>query len=377
MQEKISVTIPCYRSGWSMDRCIRAIREQTVPVHEIIVIDDHGECPKDDGIVIAQAHQCKVFTNSKNAGLAACMNIALHKCEGDYLAKVDSDIELAPNWVEECLREFDVPDSGIAGVGGRVLELHQQSVADRWRTTFMRQHYGQKRMNPPGLFGADQFFSVEAVKKVGGWDAKYKTNFEDMDLSNRLTAAKYKLVYTPTALALHLRQDTLRSVLKNFWMWYHPLPHAQGMYGSIDRAKTLISRNLALAQERFIACYAEGGYEMSYPSFMLFPILCMWDLEKVRLESEDLNVSSIVIHTQNAIANSMIDQMDSLGWDKKFMNAFRADLNVSGPCRVTPLIGECDKDYIADFISFPFVSMMDSTHKYILEVSQRMTALDN
>lgn len=276
----VSVTIPCYRSASTMLRCIQAVKAQTHPVHEIIVIDD---CSPDDAGQIAHDAGCRVTRTESNIGLAASMNLALEQCQGEFLAKIDSDVELTPTWLDECLKCFT--GAGVAGVGGRMVEFYQGTVADRWRAQFMPQHFGgQKVVNPVGLFGCDQLFRVSALKDVGGWNPKYRTNHEDMDLSLRLKAKKWHLVYTPFAIGLHLRKDTVASVLRNFWMWYHTPYLEAGHYASVEKAAELIPVRRQFAIERMNTCITSGAVDLMYPTLLLYWWMCLRDLEQVRAD---------------------------------------------------------------------------------------------
>ena len=57
------------------------------------------------------------------------------------------------------------------------------------------------------------------MKKVNGYNEKYKTNYEDVDISNKLKKSGYHLVYEPKAVCYHLKKDILISVIKTARNW--------------------------------------------------------------------------------------------------------------------------------------------------------------
>src|SRR5437588_12936852 len=74
-------------------------------------------------------------------------------------------------------------------------------------------------MNPRLLFGSTMAIRVTAARAVGGWNERFLTNYEDVDICARLKAAGLNLLYSPECRAWHLRRDTLDSVLQTCWKW--------------------------------------------------------------------------------------------------------------------------------------------------------------
>jgi GT2 family glycosyltransferase len=60
------------------------------------------------------------------------------------------------------------------------------------------------------------------IEEVGGYDeiAWPAGCGEDLDMSKRIRSKGYNLVYDPTALVKHIKQDTVRSVLDTKWRWW-------------------------------------------------------------------------------------------------------------------------------------------------------------
>jgi GT2 family glycosyltransferase len=74
--------------------------------------------------------------------------------------------------------------------------------------------------NPKFLYGCNNLFRKSAVLEAGGYDEAMRTNGEDCDLSGRLRAQGWQLIYDPAARATHLRSDSVRSILDTYWRWW-------------------------------------------------------------------------------------------------------------------------------------------------------------
>jgi GT2 family glycosyltransferase len=124
-----------------------------------------------------------------------------------------------PKWLEILVGELS--DERVAMAGGRLIETVLTSVADRWRRAHMPQDWGTARLdNPRFVFGNNGLARKSAIEDAGGYDERFRTNGEDVDLSQRLRARGYGFIYEPSAIVSHLRQDSVSSVLNAYWRWW-------------------------------------------------------------------------------------------------------------------------------------------------------------
>ena len=88
---KVSVVIPSYNSGGTIEEAIESVLAQNVPV-EIIVIDD---CSLDDTEHVLQKYKndprIRIIVNEKNLGVAASRNRGVKEAVCDRVAFLDSD----------------------------------------------------------------------------------------------------------------------------------------------------------------------------------------------------------------------------------------------------------------------------------------------
>jgi glycosyltransferase involved in cell wall biosynthesis len=213
---KVSVYVPAYNVAEFLPRCIEALQKQTHQADEILVIDDGS---RDATREIAGSYPAvTLIPHPDNRGLGAARNTAFQAARNELVAALDADCVAEPGWLANLVAR--IGDERLAGVGGRLLEGVQDSIADRWRCAHMPQQWGDEPLEDPAfLFGCNNLLRKSAVLSIGGYDASMRTNGEDADMSRRLKAAGWRLLYEPRAVATHLRHDTILSIMNTFWRW--------------------------------------------------------------------------------------------------------------------------------------------------------------
>lgn len=223
MKKKVSLYIPCYNANEYVEKCIKSVINQTYPVDEIIIIDDGSV---DTTAKIASKYDVNIIKLEENKGLGYVRNLAFEIAKNDFVASLDADCVAKPDWLDKLMYNFKLKD--IVGVGGNLIE-NQRTLVNKWRTEHMKQNWGSNKIiNPPFLFGSNCVFRKSAIISIGKYNCKYKTNYEDVDISKRLMENGYKLVYEPKAIVVHQKRDSLFSLLKSNWKWHlfsYPLPN--------------------------------------------------------------------------------------------------------------------------------------------------------
>ena len=119
----ISFVVPVYYSERYIDKCITSILNQTITNFEIIIIDDGS---KDNSLKKCKKYEdknknVKVFTQ-KNQGVSVARNNGLSKSNGSWIVFVDSDDEIACDYIESALPYIDnyrydliIFDYGVSG----------------------------------------------------------------------------------------------------------------------------------------------------------------------------------------------------------------------------------------------------------------------
>lgn len=210
--KNIAVCIPTLNSEKYLETCLNSVSK--LKNINVFIVDGGS---KDKTAEIAAKYNVRLV-KQKGIGLAAARNTAIEHADSHLLLFLDSDCAINKNWLEKTLKHFN--DKKIAGVCGRAIEYNRRKLPDKWRAFHLRQDWGDKAaINPPFLYGSNSIFRLSALKEVSGYDEKYISNYEDVDISRRIYGLGLNLVYDPGAICHHIRRDNLASVLLAARQW--------------------------------------------------------------------------------------------------------------------------------------------------------------
>ncbi len=219
----ISVIIPAYNEEQSIEETIQSIKEQTVPVDEIIVVDD---CSSDKTGEIAFQMGVTVVRTEKNQGSKAmAQNFVIPQIGTDLIATIDADTTLAPDAIERTLSWFN--DSMTASVCGFSIPRKIKTVWERGRLIdyFFGLIIFKGAQNNTGLVmvssGCFSVIRTELIHKMGGFDPK--TIAEDMDLTWKFILGGYGVYCDQCACCYPIEPPTLKIFINQVDRWYRGL----------------------------------------------------------------------------------------------------------------------------------------------------------
>lgn len=110
MGPTISVIIPTYNRAKVVGRAVESVCAQTIPAHEIIVIDDGST---DDTGNVLEAFKGRIHCIlQENAGVSAARNAGIRAAKGDWIAFLDSDDQWFPDYLETQVKSIcQYPDA--------------------------------------------------------------------------------------------------------------------------------------------------------------------------------------------------------------------------------------------------------------------------
>jgi glycosyltransferase involved in cell wall biosynthesis len=108
MKPLLSVIIPVYRVEHYLHECVDSVLSQTYTNLEVILVDDGSpdNCPALCDEYAGQDNRIRVIHQS-NQGLSAARNAGLDIATGQFIAFVDSDDLVSPDYFEAALSLFD------------------------------------------------------------------------------------------------------------------------------------------------------------------------------------------------------------------------------------------------------------------------------
>lgn len=129
--ESVSIIIPYYNLGLYLAEAIESIESQTVKPSEIIICNDGSDDPHSLE-VLDQYREKLIVIDKENTGLANTRNKAIEISKSKYIICLDADDLLKPNYIERCLKEFELyPEVGFVTTWVRTFE----NSSHVWKTS--------------------------------------------------------------------------------------------------------------------------------------------------------------------------------------------------------------------------------------------------
>lgn len=230
-----------------LDVLLRSALAQEYPAGRLeIIVVDNGSSDGSVDFVRAEYPTVRVLANETNVGFARANNQGAEAAGGRYLALLNNDMRLEPNWVARMVARLEEapPDVVCAGslilnwdgslvdFGGGTLafngigfQTHAQTPPEAVRDTYSEEI----------LFACGGALMVDrdVYLEVGGFDADYFAYLEDVDFGWRLWVLGYRVVFCPDAVVFHrhnatsnqfdayrkavlIERNALYSVIKNY-----------------------------------------------------------------------------------------------------------------------------------------------------------------
>ena len=196
---KVSIIVPTHNSERTLARCLESIRNQTYKNIELIVTD---ELSKDRTVEIARRYADRVcVTEAKER--SAQKNLGIKVSTGEFICFIDSDMELTPTVIEECVERIAIEER-VSGV-----IIPERSVgASFWVNVrdFERSFYAGS------LVESARFFRRDLVELVGGFDEGV-IFFEESVLPQKIESQGYIVTARVMSEILHHEEG--------FSLWQH------------------------------------------------------------------------------------------------------------------------------------------------------------
>ncbi len=197
--------MPAHNAAATLDDCLVALERQTVPRdgYEIIVVDDGST---DETAVVAERHDVCLIRQA-HGWTAAARNAGIRAASGEIVCFTDADCAPAPDWLARLQAIF--ADPAIAG-GKGIYATRQRALPAR----FVQLEYEDKydRLRPQETIDFVDTYSAAYRRDVllanDGFDERFRF-VEDQELSFRLAARGYRMVFAPDAVVYHRHADTL------------------------------------------------------------------------------------------------------------------------------------------------------------------------
>ena len=205
-----------------LEPCLTALGAQHFTDHEVILVDNGST---DDSVALVRERfpAVRLMTLTANQGFAAGNNAGARAARGRYLAFLNNDTVVDPDWLAALRRALDTnPSAGLAT--SRLVYLHDPGVLDSAGDGYLRAGGGYKRFHGQpvsqglescevfGACGAAFLIRRQVFEDLGGFDEDFFMVYEDVDLSYRAQLRGHRCVYVANAVVRHAGGATLGQV---------------------------------------------------------------------------------------------------------------------------------------------------------------------
>lgn len=178
--ELVSVVIPCYNSGATIEKTIDSIKKQLHGNIEIVVVDDGSDCKVTKELLDSLSGIRLI--RQKNKGLAAARNAGISKSKGELILPLDAD-----DWIDSAmvgrLAESLQGDSYFYSYCDTILEGERSGLLSREYNFFEQLFLNQL---PYCLLFRKNLWEI-----VGGYDESMNHGYEDWEFNIKLGKAGY------------------------------------------------------------------------------------------------------------------------------------------------------------------------------------------
>jgi O-antigen biosynthesis protein len=230
--EPLSVIVCTCRRPHLLAACLDALRAQSHPADEILVIDNAPQEEATRILLRDEYPHCRYIAEPRR-GIRFARNRALREAKGEILAFIDDDCLPLPGWLAAIAGHFAArPMLGCCT--GPVLPLELSTPAQEWLETrggftrgFRRRlftaqtdDFGPVYPLQAWMFGtgANMAFRGSALRQIGPFAEQLRTA-EDLEIFYRILRGGFELLYEPAAVVRHRHPATLGDLRRHLFDW--------------------------------------------------------------------------------------------------------------------------------------------------------------
>lgn len=226
-----SIVIPNWNGKVHLPVCLDSIAKQSYKGFQVILVDNGSS---DDSVSYVRTHhpQVHVIELPENAGFARAVNLGIQASDSEFVALLNNDIELEPDWLAVLIDALD-SHAEVGAVTGKMLNYYHRDIIDAAGDELSlngnaggRGHgerdgeFYDTQCHVFGVCAGAAVYRRAVFSDVGLFDQDFFAWYEDVDLDLRMQLRGHKCLYVPAARCYHKRGGTVRSSDPFFVKYY-------------------------------------------------------------------------------------------------------------------------------------------------------------
>ena len=259
MAKRVAVII----LNWNGEKLLReflpsVVKNTNSDLGRVVVVDNHST--DDSWICLEQEFpDVERVLFEDNFGFAGGYNRAIEMIEAEYVVLLNSDVEVAPGWLEPLVAVLD-RDERVAAVQPKILAYRDKKkfeyagaaggYIDYLGFPFCRGRVMDTTERDDGQYddevdvfwatGASLCIRRDVYRAAGGLDEAFFANMEEIDLCWRLKNGGYTLKVVPSSVVYHLGGGSL------------PMNHPRKLFLNYRNNLLMLHKNLCAKQRKKI-----------------------------------------------------------------------------------------------------------------------------
>jgi GT2 family glycosyltransferase len=221
MAAGVAVVIPTWNGRELLEAALRSLAGQTFREFQVVIVDNGST----DGTAdyVRTAHRgVELVALEGNRGFAAAVNAGVGATDAEYVALLNNDMELDPEWLASLVAALD-DDPGAGSAASKLRMLREPGLLDgagdlvTWYGATWRRGHGEPdrgQYDEPGVVASPcagaALYRRRALEEVGAFDERFFAYLEDADWGLRAQLAGWPCLWVPSAVAYHLGGATSR-----------------------------------------------------------------------------------------------------------------------------------------------------------------------
>lgn len=224
MTVSVSILVLNYNSMVHLQDNLDSLLALDYPPEQLeIMLVDNGSSDGSVAWVAEHYPRVRIVENEENLGFAEGNNAGARAASGKWLAILNPDVRVRPDWLRELVRPVEA-DPTVASVASKMLNWEGTAVdfgdaAINFMSWGNQPGIGDANLArfdrpKPLLFacGGAMLISRDIFLEVGGFDPAYFAYFEDVDLGWRLWLLGHTVTYAPRAVVYHRHHGSWETV---------------------------------------------------------------------------------------------------------------------------------------------------------------------
>lgn len=275
----VSVVVLNYNGLRHLETCFDSLLSLDYPKERLeLMLVDNGSSDGSLDFMREGFPTVRLVETGSNLGFAAGNNYGAERATGEYVALLNNDTRVEPDWLSELVRSLLADEErGVVCTSSLMLDWDGKTIdfysgALNFHGFGFQPSYGLpvdavEPQHRELLFacGGSMLIQRDVFLEVGGFDPDFFAFFEDVDLGWRLWILGHRITMTPTAITYHRHHGTASGVANHRWQVIYERNALYTLYKNYEQPNLdrILPAALLLLGQRVVRFMELGGVDFS------------------------------------------------------------------------------------------------------------------